>query len=409
MYSLANKRIVLGVTGGIAAYKAAILTRLMRQAGAEVRVVMTANAREFITPLTLQTLSGRPVHTDLVNAGAESAMGHIELARWADRIIVAPASANFIARLANGFAADLLSALCLAADGPVLLAPAMNRQMWRHAAVQENARRLAAAGVGILGPEAGDQACGETGPGRMLEPEALLAAIAESFETKLLGGSRLLVTAGPTREAIDPVRFISNRSSGQMGAAVARAAVEAGAEVAVIAGPVSLNMPETVKLTRVNSALEMQAAVLRQIAGVDIFIAAAAVADYRLQSVAERKIKSQQELLELRLIKNPDILAEVAALEDAPFTVGFAAETEALEANARAKLSHKQLDMIAANRVGEGPTGEGLGFESAHNALTVIWQEGREELAKAPKERLARHLIRLIAERYRAQNGAARH
>lgn len=409
MYSLANKRIVLGVTGGIAAYKAAILTRLMRQAGAEVRVVMTANAREFITPLTLQTLSGQPVHTDLVDAGAESAMGHIELARWADRIIVAPASANFIARLANGFAADLLSALCLAADGPVLLAPAMNRQMWRHVAVQENARRLAAAGVGILGPEAGDQACGEVGPGRMLEPEALLAAIAESFATKLLGGSRLLVTAGPTREAIDPVRFISNRSSGQMGAAVARAAVEAGAEVAVIAGPVSLNMPETVKLTRVNSALEMQAAVLRQIAGVDIFIAAAAVADYRLQSVAERKIKSQQELLELRLIKNPDILAEVAALEDAPFTVGFAAETEALEANARAKLSHKQLDMIAANRVGEGPTGEGLGFESAHNALTVIWQEGREELAKAPKERLARHLIRLIAERYRAQNGAARH
>lgn len=409
MYSLANKRIVLGVTGGIAAYKAAILTRLMRQAGAEVRVVMTTGAREFITPLTLQTLSGRPVHTDLVDAGAEAAMGHIALARWADRIIVAPASANFIARFANGFAADLLSALCLATDGPVLLAPAMNRQMWRHAAVQENARRLAAMEVGILGPEAGDQACGETGPGRMLEPEALLAAIAESFETKLLGGSRLLVTAGPTREAIDPVRFISNRSSGQMGAAVARAAVEAGAEVAVIAGPVSLDMPETVKLTRVNSALEMQAAVLRQIAGVDIFIAAAAVADYRLQSVAGQKIKSQQERLELRLIRNPDILAEVAALRDAPFTVGFAAETEALEANARAKLNQKQLDMIAANRVGEGPAGEGLGFESAQNALTVIWQDGREELAKAPKARLARHLIRLIAARYRAQNGAARH
>ena len=409
MYSLANKRIVLGVTGGIAAYKSATLTRLLRQAGAEVRVVMTANAREFITPLTLQTLSGRPVHTDLVDAGAEAAMGHIELARWADRIIVAPASANFIARFANGFAADLLSTLCLAANGPVLLAPAMNRQMWRHAAVRENARRLRAMGVGILGPAAGDQACGETGPGRMLEPEALLAAIAESFATRLLNGSRLLVTAGPTREAIDPVRFISNRSSGQMGAALARAAVEAGAEVAVIAGPVSLNMPETVKLTRVNSALEMQAAVLRQIAGVDIFIAAAAVADYRLQSVAGQKIKSQDARLELRLIRNPDILAEVAARSDAPFTVGFAAETEALEANARAKLNHKQLDMIAANRVGAGPTGEGLGFESAHNALTVIWRDGREELAKAPKARLARHLIRLIAARYRAQNGAARH
>lgn len=409
MYSLVNKRILLGVTGGIAAYKSAILTRLLRRAGAEVRVVMTTNAREFITPLTMQTLSGRPVHTDLVDAGAESAMGHIELARWADLIIVAPASANFIARFANGFAEDLLSALCLAAGGPVLLAPAMNRQMWRNAAVRENVRRLAAGGIGILGPAAGDQACGETGPGRMLAPEALLAAIAESFETKLLSGSRLLVTAGPTREAIDPVRFISNRSSGRMGAAVARAAVEAGADVAVIAGPVSLSLPGGVKLTRVTSALEMRAAVMRHIAGVDIFISAAAVADYRLQSVPEQKIKRQNARLELRLIKNPDILAEVAALKDAPFTVGFAAETEALKVNAMAKLGRKKLDMIAANRVGEGPAGEGLGFESAHNALTVLWQEGREELAEAPKEKLARHLIHLIAERYRAKNGAARH
>lgn len=409
MYSLVNKRILLGVTGGIAAYKSAILTRLLRRAGAEVRVVMTTNAREFITPLTMQTLSGRPVHTDLVDAGAESAMGHIELARWADLIIVAPASANFIARFANGFAEDLLNALCLAASGPVLLAPAMNRQMWRNAAVRENVRRLAAGGIGILGPAAGDQACGETGPGRMLAPEALLAAIAESFETKLLSGSRLLVTAGPTREAIDPVRFISNRSSGRMGAAVARAAVEAGADVAVIAGPVSLSLPGDVKLTRVTSALEMRAAVMRHIAGVDIFISAAAVADYRLQSVSEQKIKRQNARLELRLIKNPDILAEVAALKDAPFTVGFAAETEAIEANAAAKLGRKKLDMIAANRVGEGPAGEGLGFESAYNALTVIWRQGREELAEAPKEKLARHLIHLIAERYRAKNGAASH
>lgn len=409
MYSLVNKRILLGVTGGIAAYKSAILTRLLRRAGAEVRVVMTTNAREFITPLTMQTLSGRPVHTDLVDAGAESAMGHIELARWADLIIVAPASANFIARFANGFAEDLLSALCLAAGGPVLLAPAMNRQMWQNAAVRENVRRLAAGGIGILGPAAGDQACGETGPGRMLAPEALLAAIVESFETKLLSGSRLLVTAGPTREAIDPVRFISNRSSGRMGAAVALAAVEAGADVAVIAGPVSLSLPGEVKLTRVTSALEMRAAVMRHIAEVDIFISAAAVADYRLQSVSEQKIKRQNARLELSLIKNPDILAEVAALKDAPFTVGFAAETEALKANAMAKLGRKKLDMIAANRVGEGPAGEGLGFESAHNALTVLWREGREELAEAPKEKLARHLIHLIAERYRAKNGAARH
>ena len=404
MYSLINKRIVLGVTGGIAAYKSAILVRLLRQAGAEVRVVMTQNARQFITPLTLQALSGQPVHTDLVDAETESRMGHIELARAADLIIVVPASANFIARFANGFAEDLLSALCLAADGPVLIAPAMNRQMWRHAATRENVDRLAARGIRILGPAAGDQACGEVGPGRMLEPEALLAALAESFATGLLAGSRLLVTAGPTREAIDPVRFISNRSSGKMGAAVARAAHEAGAAVAVIAGPARLNMPAAVKLTRVTSAVEMRAAVMRSIAGVDIFIAAAAVADYRPQSVAERKIKKQNDRLELRLIKNPDILAEVAALENAPFTVGFAAETEALEANAAAKLNRKKLDMIAANRVGEGPAGEALGFDAADNALTVLWKEGKQELAPAPKEKLARHLIQLIARQYHARN-----
>ena len=330
MYQLTGKRILLGVTGGIAAYKAAVLLRLLRQNGAEVRVVMTRNAHEFITPLTLQALSGKPVHTELLDLKTESAIGHIDLARWADLILIVPASANFIARYANGFAEDLLSTLCLAADGPVMLAPAMNQQMWLNPATQENLGKLKTRGIVIIGPAEGDQACGENGPGRLLEPEEIASLAANSFETNILTGSRILVTAGPTREAIDPVRYISNRSSGKMGYAVAMAAIEAGADVSLISGPVNLPAPDRVNVINVTSATEMYNAVMQRISNTDIFVSAAAVADYRLQSIAEQKIKKTSDIIELNLKKNPDILAEVAALQNPPLTVGFSAETENL-------------------------------------------------------------------------------
>ncbi len=399
MYRLIdNKHILLGVTGGIAAYKSATLIRLLRRHGAEVRVVMTPNATKFITPLTLQALSGNPVHVELMGVTSESAMVHIDLARWADLVIVAPASAGFIARYAHGFADDLPGSICLATMSPVMIAPAMNRQMWLNPATQENLRRVKAFGVRILGPAEGDQACGENGPGRMLEPEELAERVVESFQPYSLAGIRLMVTAGPTREAIDPVRFISNRSSGHMGYAIAEVASEAGADVSVISGPVKLPLPERVKITRVVSAEEMYESVMRQIDGIDIFIATAAVADYRPQSTSRGKIKKQAPRLELTLVKNPDILGAVAALDRTPFTVGFAAETENLEANARIKLDEKKLDMIVANKVGEG-----LGFETSINALTIIWKDGQKRLAEAPKGKLARDLIRFVADRYHAK------
>ncbi len=404
MNQLLGKRILLGVTGGIAAYKAAVLLRLLKQHGADVRVVMTRNACEFVTPLTFQALSGKPVHTELLDLETESAMGHIELARWADLILVAPASANFVARYANGFAEDLLSTLCLATNDATMVAPAMNQQMWLNPATQENINKLKNRGIGILGPAAGEQACGEQGPGRMLEPEEIVNAVAESFETNLLTGSRLLITAGPTREAIDPVRYISNRSSGRMGYAIARAAKEAGAEVSLVSGPVNISMPDRVSVTNVTSAAEMYNAVMQSISSTDIFISAAAVADYCLESVAEQKIKKSSETFELALKKNPDILAEVAALANAPFTVGFAAETENLESNAQTKLQSKKLDMIAANQVGDG-----LGFDSDMNALTVYWNTGFIHLAEAPKEKLARNLIQLVAEKYNEKNSNQTH
>lgn len=395
MYQLTGKRILLGVTGGIAAYKAAVLLRLLQQHGAEVRVVMTRNACEFITPLTLQALSGKPVHTELLDLETESAMGHIDLARWADLVLVAPASANFIARVANGFAEDLLSTLCLATNSPLMLAPAMNQQMWLNPATQENLEKIQARGAAVIGPAEGDQACGETGPGRMLEPEEIASLTAKSFETNILSGSRLLVTAGPTREAIDPVRYISNRSSGRMGYAVAMAAIEAGAKVALISGPVNLAAPDRAELINVTSAAEMHKAVMQKISSTDIFVSAAAVADYSLQTIAEQKIKKSSDSFELSLQKNPDILAEVAALHSPPFTVGFAAETENLELNAQTKLRNKKLDMIAANQVGEE-----LGFDSEMNALTVFWGGEHKKLQKASKNKLARTLITLIADRY---------
>lgn len=404
MHKLIGKRIVLGVTGGISAYKAAFLVRLLRKNGANVRVVMTQSATKFVTPLTFQALSAKPVHTELLDLNTETAMGHIELAKWADLILIAPASANFIARYANGFAEDLLSTLCLATDSPVIIAPAMNQQMWRNQATQENLERINARGIAVVGPTAGVQACGDDGPGRMLEPEEIVVHTANIFQTNILTGSRLLVTAGPTREAIDPVRFLSNRSSGRMGYAVATAAAEAGADVTLISGPVDLAAIGIEKVIHVTSAEEMQESVMQRINNIDIFISAAAVADYRVQKISEQKIKKSDDTYELIMQKNPDILAEVSALYNAPFTVGFAAETENLELNAQTKLHLKNLDMIAANQVDKK-----LGIDCDENALTIFWKTGREKLPLAPKNKLARSLIKLIALQYNEKNSNKTH
>lgn len=393
---LANKRILLGVTGGIAAYKSAELTRRLRAEGAEVKVVMTPAAQAFITPLTLQALSGNPVHVELLDHEAEAAMSHIALARWADRIVAAPASANFIARLSHGLADDLLSTLCLASAAPLLLAPAMNQQMWLNSATQENVRRVQTRGAVLLGPAAGSQACGETGPGRMAEPDEIVRALGDSFSSGRLAGLRVLVTAGPTREFIDPVRYLSNCSSGRMGYAIARAAVEAGAEALLVSGPVALAPPERAQLVEVVSAEQMREAVLAALASCDIFISAAAVADYRSAETAPRKLKKRAAAPRLQLEKTPDILLEAASQKEPPFTVGFAAETENLAVNAKQKLAAKKLDMIAANQVGDG-----CGFESEFNALEVHWPDGSQRLELAPKEKLARQLVELIAARHR--------
>jgi len=390
-----NRRIVIGISGGIAAYKSAELVRRLRERGAEVRVVMTRSACEFITPLTLQALSGQPVRTELLDAGQETAMGHIELARWSDVVLVAPASANFLARLAGGLADDLLATLCLAADVPVLAAPAMNQQMWRNPATQANVALLSERGIQLLGPAEGDQACGEVGPGRMLEPAQLLDALERVFRNDRLSGVSVLVTAGPTREAIDPVRYISNRSSGRMGYAIAQAAQEAGADVTLVSGPVALAPPERVRRIQVETARQMYDAVLADARETKIFIAAAAVADYRCSETARRKIKKNAPSLSIRLERNPDILGDVARLAPAPFTVGFAAETESLREHALKKLSDKRVNMIAANVVGDG-----LGFESEENALEVFWNGGAASLERAPKDKLARRLVQLVADRY---------
>lgn len=393
---LRNKQIVLGVTGGIAAYKSADLVRRLREAGADVRVVMTKGAIEFVTPLTFQALSNHPVATTLLDADAEQAMGHIALARWADVVLIAPASANFLSRLAHGAADDLLTTLCLATEAPLAVAPAMNRQMWDNRATAENVAVIRARGVHVFGPAEGAQACGEVGPGRMLEPADLVRHVISLFATGRLAGKRVLITAGPTHENIDPVRFIGNRSSGKMGFAVARAAAEAGADVTLICGPVTLPAPLRVKRIDVRTAQQMYDAVMDAVPGQDIFIAAAAVADYRAAQIAGHKIRKGERTLQLTLEPTADILAAVARLADAPFCVGFAAETEALAQNARTKLLAKGLDMVAANNVAAA----GIGFDADDNALTVIWRDGARELPHAPKERLARELITLIAERY---------
>ena len=401
MGTLTNKRILLGVTGGIAAYKSADAVRRLRDAGAEVRVIMTSSATEFITPLTLQAVSGHPVYRHLLDTDAEAGMGHIELARWADAVLVAPASANFLARLAQGRADDLLSTVCLATEAPVAVAPAMNRQMWSNAATQANVAAIGKNGVKIFGPAEGSQACGEVGPGRMLEPAELVTRLSELFATGELDGLTVIVTAGPTWEAIDPVRGLTNRSSGKMGYAVARAAAEAGARVVLVSGPTTLADPERVQTIRITSAQEMHDAVLARAGTADIFIGVAAVADYRPAHVAETKIKKDEEKLVLDLVRNPDILASVAALKPAPFTVGFAAETEDVEQHARRKLEGKHLDLIAANRVGAD-----LGFESEENSLLLIGREGVTPLPTQPKAQLARALIRHVAAKYRARTGS---
>jgi phosphopantothenoylcysteine decarboxylase/phosphopantothenate--cysteine ligase len=393
MNSLVNKRVLLGITGGIAAYKSAELVRQLRTAGAEVSVVMTAAAQEFITPLTLNALSGQPVYCDW--SEVEAAMGHIELARWADRILIAPTSADSIARLVQGRAEQLLDALCLASEAPIMLAPAMNRVMWEKPATQDNIALLRHRGFEILGPAEGQQACGETGPGRMLEPDQLCQRLADSFSGGQLSGLRVLVTAGPTREAIDPVRCLTNRSSGKTGYAIAEAALAAGAAVTLVSGPVALSSPDKVQCINVETAAQMLDAVMVQIGDCDIFIATAAVADYRPAEIADQKIKKQSASLQLELEKTTDVLATVTALDQVPFCVGFAAETEQLEKNARKKRLAKSLDLVVANLVGEG-----RGFDVDDNSWSLFWEGGSSMFEQASKSQLARRLIETIALLY---------
>jgi len=396
--------VVLGITGGIAAYKTPDLVRRLRERGAEVQIVMTASAEEFVTGTALQAVSGRPIRSNLWDKEAEAAMSHIELARWADVVLVAPATAEVMARIVSGGAPDLLTTICLATESPIALAPAMNHVMWSNPATQANRAVLEERGIHILGPGVGSQACGEEGAGRMLEPDVIAATIFNLTRTKgegLLEGCKLVVTAGPTREAIDPVRYITNRSSGKMGYAMASAAAAQGAKVVLVSGPVNLPEPSGVDVVTVESAREMFDAAHDAVADADIFIAAAAVADYRPADVAEQKIKKNDEAMTLALTRCPDILASVAALDGAPFTMGFAAETENLIDYARGKLAKKKLDMIVANRVGRD-----RGFDRDDNAATVLWNGGERIYPTASKVDLARQLIELAAEHFHESRGA---
>ena len=403
MHETPSRQIVVGLSGGIAAYKSPDLVRRLRESGHSVRVVMSRGAAHFITPLTLQAVSGHPVHTHLLDPSAEAAMGHIELARWADLVLIAPATAHFLAKLRQGMADDLLSTLCLATEAPIAVAPAMNRQMWHHQATRDNVAVLARRGALVLGPGEGAQACGETGPGRMLAPEAIAAEVAHWLAARgMLAGVGVLVTAGPTREPLDPVRFLSNHSSGRMGYALAEAAQSAGARVTLVSGPTAMAPPGRVERVEVMTAAEMRDAVMDRVGGASILIAAAAVADHRPAVYRERKIKKNGANETLLLAPNPDILAEVALLPERPFTVGFAAETDDLEANARTKLEAKSLDLIAANRV-DGP---GVGFEAEDNALDVYWRSGGLRLGYKSKRALAQELVSLIAQHYRAAHPA---
>ncbi|AKX44974.1 phosphopantothenoylcysteine decarboxylase [Thiopseudomonas alkaliphila] len=397
MQRLHNKRVLLGISGGIAAYKSAELVRRLKDLGADVQVVMTQAAQEFITPLTLQALSGHPVHTDLLDPAAEAAMGHIELARWADIVLIAPATADLIARISQGVANDLLTTLVLATDAKLALAPAMNQAMWRDSATQANIALLAQRGYLLFGPAAGQQACGDLGLGRMEEPAALAQALADTFQTQALTGKHVVITAGPTREAIDPVRYITNHSSGKMGFALATAAVEAGAKVTLVCGPVHLATPDRVQRINVESARDMLDA-CEQSMPCDIFIAAAAVADYRPATIAEQKLKKDplaEEGMQIELVRNPDVLATIAKRADRPFCVGFAAETENLLAYASSKLQHKNLDLIVANDVAN----QSIGFNSDENAITIIDRNQQQRhFAQASKQKIAAQLIDFIAQ-----------
>lgn len=396
-----GKRILLGITGSIAAYKAPELVRRLKEQGAEVRVMMSHGATQFITPLTLQTVSGYPVSINFFDADEEAAMGHIALARWADWIVIAPATADCLAKLAHGHADDLISTVCLASEAQLIVAPAMNNKMWTHIATQQNCQLLQQRGVEFLGPESGDQACGEQGEGRLMAVETILSRLADKVLSGPLAGKRVLITAGPTYEAIDPVRFIANRSSGKMGYALATAAMEAGASVTLVSGPVALTAPAAVSCIKVESARQMHEAVMQNLADIDVFIGCAAVADYRPVHSAKNKLKkSDQADLSLQLQLNPDIISAVSSAKQRPsMVVGFAAETNDLQEYAQQKRQQKGLDLIAANRVGEG-----LAFGQETNALEIFWEGGHKRLAEAPKLDIARELIALITERYHAKN-----
>ncbi len=397
--------IVLGISGGIAAYKTPELVRRLRERGADVQIVMTVSAEEFVTPTSLQAVSGRPIRSNLWDKEAEASMSHIELARWADLVLIAPATAEIMARLAGGGAPDLLTTLCLATEAPISIAPAMNRVMWANPAVQANRKTLEERGMQILGPDVGSQACGETGAGRMLEPDAIADAVcspefAGAIADGVLAGKTVLLTAGPTREAIDPVRYITNRSSGKMGYAMASSAHALGARVILISGPVSLPDPRGAEVVHVETAEEMHAATHARIAEADIFIAAAAVSDYRPAESSARKIKKTHDTMTLELVRSPDILASVAGLEGAPFTVGFAAETENVRDYALGKLENKKLDMIVANRVGAD-----CGFDHDDNAAEILWGGGDKAFDKMPKSELAAALMDVIAGRFQDTRG----
>jgi phosphopantothenoylcysteine decarboxylase/phosphopantothenate--cysteine ligase len=390
MLSFTNKRILLGITGGIAAYKCAELTRLLIKAGAEVRVGMTRAATEFITPLTMQALSGQRVHLDLLDSDAEAAMGHIELARWADLVLIAPATADFIARIAQGQANDILSTMVLATSAKVAIAPAMNQAMWANDSTMTNLNVLVDRGYHIFGPAEGEQACGDVGPGRMMEPAQLLELSASLFETGELAGKNFVITGGPTREAIDPVRFISNHSSGKMAYALAAEAVAAGAKVTLISGPVNLPTPKSVKRINVISAAQMLGATHEAMTNCDVFIGVAAVADYRPVEIERQKIKKSDEQMQLTLVKNPDIISEIAQLKEKPFVVGFAAETNDIISNGRDKLKRKNLDMLFANNATET-------FNSDSIFVTALTETSETELKAGNKNVVARNMLQLIA------------
>lgn len=398
MASLSGKRILLGISGGIAAYKCAELTRRLIERGAEVRVVMTTAAKEFITPLTMQAVSGHPVADSLLDPAAEASMGHIELAKWADIVLLAPATADLIARMAAGMGNDLVSTLVLATDSPIAVSPAMNQQMYANLATQENIATLSRRGMHIWGPAAGQQACGDVGMGRMLEPMELVHLCESFFQPKVLEGKSLLITAGPTREALDPVRYVSNHSSGKMGFAIAEAAAQLGAKVTLISGPVSLATPANVERIDIESAEQMHCAVMSKASSHSLFIACAAVADFRPNQVATQKMKktADEDGMTISMVKNPDIVASVAAMtEQRPFTVGFAAETQDVEKYARGKLERKNLDMICANDVSI----QGQGFNSDNNALHLYWKGGDKALPLTAKSELGKAIMLEIVER----------